>query len=124
MIPLWTTSTPMMSDSMSRRNRSSLARNASSCRHRDDSHYKFVIRNSQFECAILLDSSARTVAAPALLMKRSNKLRLRWREVQMIIRGLASTRHVLLAHIIPMRRCNLACAYCNEYRSEEHTSEL
>src|SRR5207244_6135332 len=79
------------------------------CRHRDDSHYKFVIRNSQFECAILLDSSARTVAAPALLMKRSNKLRLRWREVQMIIRGLASTRHVLLAHIIPMRRCNLAC---------------
>src|SRR5438552_14634756 len=56
-----------------------------------------------------------TVAAPAVLMKRSNKLRLRWREVQMIIRGLASTRHVLLAHIIPMRRCNLACTYCNEY---------
>ena len=48
-------------------------------------------------------------------MKRSNKLSLRWREVQMIIRGLASTRHVLLAHIIPMRRCNLACTYCNEY---------
>ena len=33
----------------------------------------------------------------------------------MIARGLASTRHPLLAHIIPMRRCNLACAYCNEY---------
>jgi MoaA/NifB/PqqE/SkfB family radical SAM enzyme len=24
-------------------------------------------------------------------------------------------RHPVLAHLIPMRRCNLACAYCNEY---------
>src|SRR5215468_5303352 len=48
-------------------------------------------------------------------MKRSYKLKLRWREWQMIIRGLLSTDHVLLAHIIPTRRCNLACGYCNEY---------
>ena len=33
----------------------------------------------------------------------------------MIVRGLVSTKHVLLAHIIPIRRCNLACTYCNEY---------
>ena len=33
----------------------------------------------------------------------------------MIVKGLASTDHPVLAHIIPMRRCNLACAYCNEY---------
>ena len=33
----------------------------------------------------------------------------------MIARGLLSTKHVLLAHIIPIRRCNLACTYCNEY---------
>ena len=33
----------------------------------------------------------------------------------MIGRGLISTKHVVLAHIIPTRRCNLACAYCNEY---------
>ncbi len=33
----------------------------------------------------------------------------------MIARGLASTRHPLLVHIIPTRRCNLACTYCNEY---------
>ena len=26
-----------------------------------------------------------------------------------------STEHPLLAHIIPIRRCNLACKYCNEY---------
>jgi MoaA/NifB/PqqE/SkfB family radical SAM enzyme len=33
----------------------------------------------------------------------------------MALKGLASTRHPLLVHIIPMRRCNLSCAYCNEY---------
>src|SRR6266704_6757756 len=48
-------------------------------------------------------------------MKQSKKLRLRCREIQMIVRGLVSTKHVLLAHIVPIRRCNLACAYCNEY---------
>ena len=33
----------------------------------------------------------------------------------MIGKGLLSADHPILAHIIPMRRCNLACAYCNEY---------
>ncbi|MCU1235893.1 MAG: Radical domain protein [Candidatus Solibacter sp.] len=33
----------------------------------------------------------------------------------MIAKGLTSTDHPILAHIIPMRRCNLACTYCNEY---------
>src|SRR5256714_7491846 len=32
-----------------------------------------------------------------------------------ILRALASTDHPLLAHLIPMRRCNLSCTYCNEY---------
>ncbi len=33
----------------------------------------------------------------------------------MIARGLLDTRHPILAHLIVTRRCNLACAYCNEY---------
>ena len=33
----------------------------------------------------------------------------------MILQGLASTDHPILAHLVPIRRCNLACAYCNEY---------
>ena len=33
----------------------------------------------------------------------------------MALRALASTEHPLLAHIIPVRRCNLACTYCNEF---------
>ena len=33
----------------------------------------------------------------------------------MIAKGLARRDHPILAHVVPMRRCNLACAYCNEY---------
>ena len=48
-------------------------------------------------------------------MKTRNKIKIRVTELLMIARGLLSTRHPILAHIVPMRRCNLACAYCNEY---------
>jgi MoaA/NifB/PqqE/SkfB family radical SAM enzyme len=37
------------------------------------------------------------------------------RGASMIAHAFASTDHPLLAHIIPIRRCNLACEYCNEY---------
>ncbi len=33
----------------------------------------------------------------------------------MILKGLAGTDHPVLVHVIPTRRCNLACTYCNEY---------
>jgi MoaA/NifB/PqqE/SkfB family radical SAM enzyme len=39
----------------------------------------------------------------------------RTRELRMILKGVASTDHPVMAHIIPIRRCNLACTYCNEY---------
>jgi MoaA/NifB/PqqE/SkfB family radical SAM enzyme len=42
-------------------------------------------------------------------------VRTRVRELKMIGKALASTKHPILVHIIPMRRCNLACGYCNEY---------
>jgi MoaA/NifB/PqqE/SkfB family radical SAM enzyme len=48
-------------------------------------------------------------------MKLSSKLRIYAREFKFCARGLLSTGHPILAHIIPMRRCNLACTYCNEY---------
>src|SRR5271170_8121975 len=37
------------------------------------------------------------------------------REYAMVARALASTSHPVMAQIVPMRRCNLSCAYCNEY---------
>ncbi|HSE41955.1 MAG TPA: radical SAM protein [Acidobacteriota bacterium] len=33
----------------------------------------------------------------------------------MIGRGLAHKGHPILAHIVPTRRCNLSCTYCNEF---------
>jgi len=42
------------------------------------------------------------------------------REAKFITRGLLSTKHPVLAHLVPMRRCNLSCGYCNEY---DKTSE-
>jgi MoaA/NifB/PqqE/SkfB family radical SAM enzyme len=30
-------------------------------------------------------------------------------------RGLLDTEHPLLVHIVPIRRCNIDCGYCNEY---------
>src|ERR1700682_6478583 len=39
----------------------------------------------------------------------------RVRELGIIAKGGLSTSHPIMAHIIPIRRCNLSCTYCNEY---------
>ena len=41
----------------------------------------------------------------------------KWREFRMVAHGLASKSHPILVHLIPTRRCNLSCTYCNEYDS-------
>jgi len=37
------------------------------------------------------------------------------REVRMFARAMQSAAHPILAQIVPIRRCNLDCGYCNEY---------
>src|SRR6201984_181091 len=49
------------------------------------------------------------------LRRNAKALSRNLRGARMVARAIASTDHPLLAHIIPMRRCNLACTYCNEY---------
>jgi len=56
-----------------------------------------------------MSSSQKTVR------RRFNDLRRKVRGAREMLRALASTDHPLLAHIIPIRRCNLACTYCNEF---------
>jgi MoaA/NifB/PqqE/SkfB family radical SAM enzyme len=51
----------------------------------------------------------------ARALRKMRSLPRRFRQAQMIARALKSRRHPILAHIIPIRRCNLSCAYCNEY---------
>src|SRR5579884_2778580 len=49
-------------------------------------------------------------------LRRKKNAMQRWvRMWWSVAKGLGDTRHPLLVHIIPMRRCNLACAYCNEF---------
>lgn len=48
----------------------------------------------------------------------------RLREIRGLAKALVSTRHPILAHIIPVRRCNLACTYCNEFDDFSKPVEL
>jgi MoaA/NifB/PqqE/SkfB family radical SAM enzyme len=49
------------------------------------------------------------------LRRRLKAVHRNLRGTRMVARAFLSTEHPLLAHIIPIRRCNLACEYCNEY---------
>jgi MoaA/NifB/PqqE/SkfB family radical SAM enzyme len=59
-----------------------------------------------------------------LLRRRLRAIHRRARELEMIAKGLLSTDHPVLAHVVPMRRCNLACAYCNEYDRDSNPVPL
>ena len=61
-----------------------------------------------------------TPKAPPARRRRTARRRLiaaarNARELGSIASALASTSHPYMAHIVPMRRCNLACTYCNEF---------
>src|SRR3954453_21690739 len=47
--------------------------------------------------------------------RRRRTLDRRLREAKLVVKGALSTDHPVMAHIIPIRRCNLSCTYCNEY---------
>src|SRR4030081_2612994 len=49
------------------------------------------------------------------LRRRLKQVYRDFRGAREVVRALVSTDHPFLAHIIPVRRCNLACTYCNEF---------
>jgi MoaA/NifB/PqqE/SkfB family radical SAM enzyme len=51
------------------------------------------------------------------LSYRLRALKRRVRMARVIARAMQSRRHPVLAQIVPTRRCNLACTYCNEFDS-------
>ena len=55
------------------------------------------------------------VSLPVTLRRTLRFARTRVREWRMIAKALMSTKHPILVHVIPMRQCNLACTYCNEF---------
>jgi MoaA/NifB/PqqE/SkfB family radical SAM enzyme len=54
-------------------------------------------------------------SASTILRRRAKAAYRNLRGAKMMAKALASTEHPLLAHIIPVRRCNLSCTYCNEF---------
>ena len=50
-----------------------------------------------------------------LFRRRIKSLGRSVRTIRHAVRAIVSTHHPLLVHIIPVRRCNLACEYCNEF---------
>jgi MoaA/NifB/PqqE/SkfB family radical SAM enzyme len=49
------------------------------------------------------------------IRRRVKKFDRKVREVRLFARAMQSPAHPILAQIVPVRRCNLDCAYCNEY---------
>jgi MoaA/NifB/PqqE/SkfB family radical SAM enzyme len=49
------------------------------------------------------------------IRRKLGAVRRKWREVRVFAVAMESKRHPILAQIVPIRRCNLACTYCNEY---------
>src|SRR5690242_14606806 len=47
--------------------------------------------------------------------RKLRSIQRRIREIQVVLWGAVNTDHPIMAHLIPIRRCNLSCAYCNEY---------
>lgn len=58
-----------------------------------------------------------SIESPALTLGTSlrQSTRLLTSAAGIIVRSLLDINHPVLAQIVPMRRCNLACSYCNEF---------
>jgi len=56
-----------------------------------------------------------TGSRPMPLRRRVKAIARKAREIGSIASAVLSTGHPYMAHIVPMRRCNLACTYCNEF---------
>lgn len=52
---------------------------------------------------------------PDFVRKNIKRAQRHWHVTEVLFSRFISTKYPILAHIIPMRRCNLSCAYCNEY---------
>ncbi len=66
-------------------------------------------------CLLLLKLPLRTVSVRCLPNAAWKAVTRKLRELGSIGSAVLSTGHPYMAHIVPMRRCNLACTYCNEY---------
>ncbi len=50
--------------------------------------------------------------------RRIRSAQRRYCEARLFAMAMRSAQHPVLAHIVPIRRCNLSCAYCNEFDNQ------
>src|ERR1700730_7996706 len=76
----------------------------------------YAVQNDALSPFLCSNKQNPTMPSTRTTLRRSLKSASRTvRGARKVLGALLSTDHPLLAHIIPMRRCNLACKYCNEY---------
>src|SRR5262245_8838605 len=83
-------------------------------RHDEARHQNAAVRNLRRAWAQARDDEVR----PMRLMRLARPVRKagkRFREARMLVRALRSPYRPVAAHLIPIRRCNLSCTYCNEF---------
>src|SRR5918995_1539446 len=56
------------------------------------------------------------------ISRRVRKLGRRVRQARMLAQSFRYATRPIAAHLIPTRRCNLACAYCNEF--DDHSKPV
>src|SRR5215510_5142201 len=54
--------------------------------------------------------------------RRVRRVFRRAREIRMLIRAFQFAYQPVAAHLIPVRRCNLSCGYCNEF--DDHSAPV
>jgi MoaA/NifB/PqqE/SkfB family radical SAM enzyme len=60
----------------------------------------------------------------ARIRRRLHAASFHLRQARVVVKAMASHRHPILAQIVPMRRCNLACTYCSEFDSTSNPVPL
>jgi MoaA/NifB/PqqE/SkfB family radical SAM enzyme len=58
----------------------------------------------------------------SVIRRTLGRARRRFREARMFAKAMRSARHPIQAHIVPIRRCNLSCTYCNEF--DDHSAPV
>jgi MoaA/NifB/PqqE/SkfB family radical SAM enzyme len=67
------------------------------------------------EAPIDRTDSRPVISRPRGLRRRVKAMERNAHGIWQVLKAVVSTDHPLLAHLIPIRRCNLACTYCNEF---------
>jgi MoaA/NifB/PqqE/SkfB family radical SAM enzyme len=69
-----------------------------------------------------IDLSDQVIMSLSAVRRKIMGVKRRFREARMFAKAMRSPRHPIQAHIVPIRRCNLSCTYCNEF--DDHSAPV